>query len=225
MRDLKEMAGEQMQSEINNQALEYVKKIFENDYSGHDYFHTFRVYKMATHIAMKENANLEIVQLAALLHDVDDIKLFPETYVQKEHARSFLTANNVDEITIHTICQIISEISYAAKDSVIPQTLEGKCVQDADRLDAIGAIGIARAFAYGGNHNRLMYHPDIKPNMNMSREEYNNSLSTTINHFYEKLFKLKDLMNTSTARNIAKDREKYMQDFISEFMDEWEGIK
>lgn len=214
-----------MQNEINNQALEYVKKIFENDYSGHDYFHTFRVYKMATHIAMKENANLEIVQLAALLHDVDDIKLFSETHAQKEHARNFLMEKNVDETTIHTICQIISEISFAGNDSVIPQTLEGKCVQDADRLDAIGAIGIARAFAYGGNHNRLMYHPDIKPNMNMSREEYNNSLSTTINHFYEKLFKLKDLMNTSTAKDIAKDREKYMKDYISEFMDEWEGVK
>ena len=142
-----------MQNIINNQALDYVKKIFENDYSGHDYFHTLRVYKMTTHIAMKENANLEIVQLAALLHDVDDIKLSPKTYMQKDNARSFLMTNNIDEMTIHTICQIINEFSYAGKDSVIPKTLEGKCVQDADRLDAIGAIGIARAFSYGGNHN------------------------------------------------------------------------
>lgn len=214
-----------MQKEIINRALEYVKKIFENDYSGHDYFHTFRVFRMATHIATKENANLEIAQLAALLHDVDDIKLSPETHAEKTNARSFLAANNIDEIVICEICQIIEEISYAGNDSVIPKTLEGKCVQDADRLDAIGAIGIARAFAYGGNHNRLMYHPDIKPNMDMGKEEYNNHVSTTINHFYEKLFRLTELMNTCTAKDIAKGREIYMKDYISEFMDEWDGIR
>lgn len=214
-----------MQKEIINRALEYVKKIFENDYSGHDYFHAFRVFRMATHIATKENANLEIVQLAALLHDVDDIKLSPETHAEKTNARSFLAANNIDEIVICEICQIIEEISYVGNDSVIPKTLEGKCVQDADRLDAIGAIGIARAFAYGGNHNRLMHHPDIKPNMDMEKEEYNNHVSTTINHFYEKLFRLTELMNTCTAKDIAKGREIYMKDYISEFMDEWDGIR
>ena len=212
-----------MQNELINEALEYVKKIFENDYSGHDYFHTLRVFKMATHIATKENANLEIVQLAALLHDVDDIKLSPKTYEEKTNARRFLAANNIDEITISEICQIISEISYMGNDSVVPKTLEGRCVQDADRLDALGAIGIARAFAYGGNHNRSMHHPDIKPNMNMGKQEYDNHLSTTINHFYEKLFKLTELMNTCTAKVIAKDRETYMKDFIIEFMDEWDG--
>lgn len=214
-----------MQNEINNQALEYVKKIFENDYSGHDYFHTFRVYKMATHIAMNEEANIEIVQLAALLHDVDDIKLSPNTHKEKVNARRFLVEHNVDETTICTICEIISEISYTGKDSIIPKTLEGKCVQDADRLDAIGAIGIARAFAYGGNHNRPMHHPNIKPNMNMGKEEYNKHLSTTINHFYEKLFRLPELMNTHTAKDIAKEREMYMKDYVSHFMDEWEGIR
>lgn len=214
-----------MQKEIIDQALEYVKRIFENDYSGHDYFHTFRVFRMATHIAEKEKANLEIVQLAALLHDVDDIKLSPETHAEKTNARNFLVKNNIDEITICEICQMIDEISYVGKDSVIPKTLEGKCVQDADRLDAIGAIGIARAFSYGGNHNRLMYHPDIKPNMDMGKEEYHSHISTTINHFYEKLFRLTELMNTRTAKDIAKDREKYMKDYIAEFMAEWEGIK
>lgn len=214
-----------MENVLVNKALEYVKEIFENDYSGHDYFHTFRVYKMATRIAKDENADLEIVQLAALLHDVDDIKLFPETHANKDNARSFLAEHHVDEMKIQTICQIISEISFAGNESVIPKTLEGKCVQDADRLDAIGAIGIARAFAYGGNHNRLMHHPDIKPNMNMGRDEYNNQISTTINHFYEKLFLLKDLMNTDTAKRIAESREVYMKNYISEFMDEWEGIR
>jgi uncharacterized protein len=106
----------------------------------------------------------------------------------------------------------------------VPSTLEGQCVQDADRLDAIGAIGIARAFAYGGNHNRHMYHPDIKPNLNMTKEEYARSESTTINHFYEKLFKLTALMNTKTAIRIAESRELYMKEFVAEFMDEWDGI-
>ena len=203
----------------------YVKKIFENDFSGHDYFHTLRVFKMATHIATEEKANLEIVQLAALLHDVDDIKLSPQTHAQKINARRFLAANNFPETTICNICQIIDEVSYLGNDSVTPKTLEGKCVQDADRLDALGAVGIARAFAYGGNHNRLMYHPDIKPKMNMGKEEYINHISTTVNHFYEKLFKLTELINTSTARKIATEREAYMKNFIAEFMDEWDGTR
>ena len=214
-----------MQKDIINQALEYVKKMFENEYSGHDYYHTLRVFKMATHIAEKENADVEIVQLAALLHDVDDFKLSPETYAQKTNARSFLQVNQVDEETIEKICQIIGEISFVGKDSVIPQTLEGKCAQDADRLDAIGAIGIARAFAYGGNHNRVMYDPDVKPHMNMSKEEYMNHKSTTINHFYEKLFLLTKLMNTQTAKEIAGERERYMKAYIAEFMDEWDGVR
>ncbi|MBQ2000065.1 MAG: HD domain-containing protein [Spirochaetales bacterium] len=214
-----------MQDEIINQALEYVKKIFENDFSGHDYFHTLRVFKMATHIATEEKANLEIVQLAALLHDVDDIKLSPQTHAQKINARRFLAANNFPETTICNICQIIDEVSYLGNDSVTPKTLEGKCVQDADRLDALGAVGIARAFAYGGNHNRLMYHPDIKPKMNMGKEEYINHISTTVNHSYEKLFKLTELINTSTARKIATEREAYMKNFIAEFMDEWDGTR
>lgn len=214
-----------MQNEIIEHALEYVKKTFENDYSGHDYFHTLRVYRMATRIAEQEKANVELVQLAALLHDVDDIKLSPKTHKYKDNARGFLRENGVDEMTIDAICEMIGEVSFAGKDSVVPRTLEGKCVQDADRLDAIGAIGIARAFAYGGSHNRMMYHPDSKPNMNMSGEEYHNHVSTTINHFYEKLFLLKDMMNTNTAKKIAEGREQYMKDYISEFMDEWDGSR
>ena len=210
--------------DIIEKALAYVENFFSQDFSGHDYFHTLRVFKMATRIAATEQADLKIVQLAALLHDVDDRKLSPQTCATKANARRFLTENHVDAETVEGICQIIGEISYAGRDSVIPQSLEGKCVQDADRLDAIGAIGIARAFAYGGSHNRFMHHPDIAPKTVMCKEEYHNSNSTTINHFYEKLFLLADMMNTPAAKEIAKARDQYMQQYVAEFMDEWEGI-
>jgi len=212
-----------MNKEIIARATAYVKEKFENEYSGHDWFHTLRVFRTATRIAEAEGADIVTVQLAALLHDVDDRKLSPETYAEQKNARNFLAENGVEESVICEICRIISEVSFVGSDSVVPSTLEGKCVQDADRLDAIGAIGIARAFAYGGNHNRLMYHPDIAPNPNMSKEEYIKSNSTTVNHFYEKLFKLTDMMNTDTAKLIAKERDEYMKAFIAEFMDEWEG--
>ena len=179
---------------------------------------------MATRIAENEGANVEIVQLAALLHDVDDRKLSPNTYENQGNTRSFLNSKSIDAEAVEMICRIIREVSFGGNDSC-PTSLEGKCVQDADRLDAIGAIGIARAFAYGGNHKRHMYHPDIKPNLNMTKEEYIKSESTTINHFYEKLFKLTSLMNTETAIKIAALRDKYMREFVSEFMDEWEGKK
>jgi uncharacterized protein len=120
---------------------------------------------------------------------------------------------------------MIGKISYAGKDSVVPSTIEGKCAQDADRLDAIGAIGIARAFAYGGNHKREMHNPEIKPNLDMNEEEYRKSNSTTINHFYEKLFKLTEMINTPTAKKIAEARESYMKAYIDEFMAEWDGSK
>ena len=203
-------------------AQAYVHDKFENEYSGHDYFHTLRVFKMATRIAESEGANLEIVQLAALLHDVDDRKISPDTYESQMNARAFLSSSGVDECTIERICGIIREISFGANNSA-PATLEGQCVQDADRLDAIGAIGIARAFAYGGNRGRHMYHPDIQPKLDMTKEEYQKNESTTINHFYEKLFKLPALMNTPTAIQIAKAREAYMKEYVTEFMDEWEG--
>lgn len=212
-----------MNKEIIARAMAYVKEKFENEYSGHDWFHTLRVFRTATRIAEAEGADVVTVQLAALLHDVDDRKLSPETYAEQKNARNFLAENGVEESVICEICRIISEVSFVGSDSVVPSTLEGKCVQDADRLDAIGAIGIARAFAYGGNHNRLMYHPDIAPNPNMSKEEYIKSNSTTVNHFYEKLFKLTDMMNTDTAKSIAKERDEYMKAFIAEFLDEWEG--
>ena len=214
-----------MDKTIVSDAVEFIKNIFIDDHSGHDTFHTLRVYKIATRIAERENADLTTVQLAALLHDVDDVKLSPETAANKDRAVAFLREHGVSEDRIKTICGIIDDVSFRGTDSVVPGTIEGKCVQDADRLDAIGAIGIARAFAYGGSHHRVMHDPEIKPAMHMTAEEYRNHVSTTINHFYEKLFLLRGLMNTGTAKEIAKQREDYMKAYISEFLDEWDGVR
>ena len=141
-------------------------------------------YKLATKIAKQENADVKIVQLAALLHDVDDIKLSPDTYVTKKNAVDFMTINKIDGKKIEAVCKIIDEVSFAGTDSVVPDTIEGKCVQDADRLDALGAIGIARTFAYGGSRERKIYDPEIKPKIKMNKDEYQkNKNSTSINHF------------------------------------------
>ena len=210
---------------IINNCIKYVEELFKNEYSGHDFFHTLRVYKMALRIAEKENADIQIVSLSALLHDVDDIKLSPNTHKNKDNARKFLKENNINDDIINYICEIISDISYKGSDSKPSKYLDGCCVQDADRLDALGAIGIARAFAYGGNHNRIMHDPNILPKLDMNELEYRNHISTTINHFYEKLFNLKDLMNTDTGKKIATKREKYMKEYILEFLDEWDGNK
>ena len=213
-----------MQQEIEN-AKKYVKELFEKEYSGHDYFHTLRVYQLAKEIAKKEDANAEITELIALLHDVDDIKLSPKTHKNKDNARKFLIENNIEKEVIDLICDNISEISYKGVDTVPGKTIEARIVQDADRLDALGALGIARAFAYGGHHQRVMYDPDIKPCLNMTEEEYRNHVSTTVNHFYEKLFNLKKLMNTKTAKEIAENRENYMKEYLIRFIDEWNGLK
>lgn len=208
---------------IIEDAIAYIKQIFENDYSGHDVFHTLRVYKTASNIACKEKADILIVQLASLLHDVDDKKLSPLTYEHKDRTIKFLKSHKVDETTINRICTIIDEVSFAGTDTIIPSSIEGKCVQDADRLDAIGAIGIARAFAYGGSHNRAIYIPSVPPKKDMNKKEYSKHKSTTINHFYEKLFLLKNMMNTQTAKEIAEHRESYMKSYLDEFMAEWNG--
>ncbi|MDE7218559.1 MAG: HD domain-containing protein [Oscillospiraceae bacterium] len=214
-----------MDDRIVDDAIAYVREIFAHDYSGHDFFHTLRVYKMAVTIAEREGADLLTVQLAALLHDVDDVKLSPETHESKGKAVSFLQRHDVPQETMEKICQIAGEISFAGTDTVVPQSLEGKCVQDADRLDAIGAIGIARAFAYGGSHDRAMYDPDVPFKEGMNGEDYRKSLSTTVNHFYEKLFHLRAMMNTDTAKAIAKARDAYMRAYIAEFFAEWEGVR
>ena len=211
-----------MEKVIEN-GLEFVKEFFKDESSGHDYFHTYRVFNMAKHLAKIEEADEQIVMLAALLHDVDDIKISPNTHENKDNARNFLKKNNIDEKTIDLICQVISEISYKGIDSSSPGTLEAKVVQDADRLDAIGAIGVARAFAFGGSRGRTMHNPEEPPCLNMTEQEYRNHISTTVNHFYEKLFNITNLMNTKTAKKLALKREKYMRDFLEEFFAEWDG--
>ena len=211
---------------MTESVIKFVKGIFAYDCSGNDYHHTMRVYRLAMQIAEQENANMLIVQLAALLHDVDDVKLSPETHEAKKNAVGFMKNNGVDDKVIASVCKIIDEVSFAGTDSVVPSTLEGKCVQDADRLDAIGAIGIARTFAYGGSKGRRIHDPDIKPMTNMNKADYNqNHNSTSINHFYEKLLLLKDMMNTETAKKMAMHRQAVMEDFLEEFMAEWEGEK
>ena len=211
-----------LEHEIISRAKEYVRELFAKEFSGHDYWHTMRVLKMAERLAAEEQADIFVVQLAALLHDVDDIKLSPNTHEKKENAVRFMHQVSLEDKMINRVCIIIDEISFAGQ-SIFPSTIEGKCVQDADRLDALGAIGIARAFAFGGNHHRVMHDPGISPNFNMNKEEYRKSNSTTINHFYEKLFQLKERMNTNSGKRLAAEREAFMKDFLKEFMREWQG--
>ena len=193
-------------NELIRAAVAYAGSVFREDSSGHDLDHTLRVYRTANLLAEQEGADHELVSLIALLHDVDDVKLFPESNPGLEHAVSFLRTHAVSADRIAEICAAIRQISFAGKDSVTPDTLEGKCVQDADRLDALGAVGIARAFAYGGAHHRKMYDPAVLPRMEMSGEEYRQyGGSTTINHFHEKLLLLEDLMNTSAAKQQLKN--------------------
>ena len=211
---------------IINDIIASIKDYFKNDYSGHDTDHTMRVYHLATTIVAKEHADLFIVQLAALLHDVDDRKLSPETADDLLNAQTMMRQQPIDDKTIDRVCHIIRQVSFKGSDSITPDTIEGQCVQDADRLDAMGAIGIARAFAFGGSHHRIMYDPDIPPLTHMDQEMYyNHTNGTTINHFYEKLLKLKDLMSTDTAKSMALHRHQYMVEFLNEFVDEYEGIK
>lgn len=203
----------------------FVKNKLKNDPSGHDWWHIYRVWKMALHLAEKENANYFEVQLAALLHDIDDWKLKDkEEHICTKNAKDWLNSQKVDEkIQLH-ICQIIEDLSFkGAGVTTSMYTIEGKVVQDADRLDAIGAIGVARAFAFGGYKKREMYNPDIKPMMHLSFEEYKKNQSTTINHFYEKLLLLKNFMNTDTAKQIAKERHQFIETYLAQFIAEWNG--
>ncbi len=208
---------------VVDDAIAYIKEIFCHDYSGHDAAHSIRVYQTAMEIAAEEKADPFTVALAALLHDVDDWKLSPETAAGKNRAVDFLKRHAVPAQAISSICGILEEVSFRGRDSVTPSTLEGKCVQDADRLDALGAIGIARTFAYGGSHHRAIYDPAEKLRADMSEVEYKKRTSSSISHFYEKLLLLQDTMNTETGRRLARQRTAFMETFLDEFFAEWDG--
>lgn len=214
-------------SNIVNKAMSFVKEKLENAEGGHDWFHIERVYRNAIAIANNEDCNLIIIKLAALLHDIADSKFHNgDETIGPKIAREFLESENVDENTIQHIINIIENISFKGGNTKKKfSSIELDIVQDADRLDAIGAIGIARTFNYGGFKNRVLYNPEIAPNLTMSKEEYKNSEAPTLNHFYEKLLLLKDKMNTQTGKQIAEERHLFMEKFLSQFYAEWEGVK
>lgn len=209
--------------ELINKTIQLVKEKLEGTESGHDWFHIERVWKLSLKIQEKEGGDKLIIELAALLHDIADPKFHngDETIATKI-VTEFLTEQKVDQEIIDKVIFIIENMSFKNRnDAPKDLPLELKIVQDADRLDAIGAIGIARTFNFGGYKNNLMYHPDIQPKLEQSKEEYKKSNGTTINHFYEKLLLLKDLLNTKTAKEIAEHRHQFMLQFLEEFYKEW----
>ncbi len=212
---------------IVDKTILFVKEKLENAEGGHDWFHIERVFKNSLSIADGEVCDTNVVQLAALLHDIADSKFHNgDETIGPKIAREFLENENVDEATIQHVISIIENISFKGGNTQnLFSSIELDIVQDADRLDAIGAIGIARAFNYGGFKNRPLYNPNIAPNLHMSKEEYKNSQAPTLNHFYEKLLLLKDKMNTETGKQIAKERHRYMEGFLSQFYAEWDGEK
>lgn len=210
-----------------DKTIRFVKETLAQAEGGHDWFHIERVYKNALLIAASENCDLEIVQLGALLHDIADSKFHDgDETIGPKTARTFLESENVVSTTIDHVIAIIENISFkGGKVARKFSSIELDIVQDADRLDAIGAIGIARTFNFGGFKNRALYNPDIAPNLSMTKEEYKKNEAPTINHFYEKLLLLKDKMNTQTGKQIAQERHRYMEDFLEQFYAEWEGRK
>jgi uncharacterized protein len=211
--------------DLINKTILFVKEKLANAEGGHDWFHIQRVYKNALLIAKGETCDETVVKLGALLHDIADSKFHNgDETVGPKMAREFLEKESVPESVIIHVIQIIDNISFKGGNTEkVFSSIELDIVQDADRLDAIGAIGIARAFNYGGFKNRTLHNPQITPNLNMTKEEYKNSQAPTINHFYEKLLLLKDKMNTETGKQIALKRHRYMQGFLAQFYAEWEG--
>lgn len=210
-------------SPLIQRTITFVKDQLQGAEAGHDWFHIERVWKLSKKIAQSENCNLEVVELSALLHDIADSKFHDgDENLALKISRDFLENQNVSPEIIEQTLFIIKNISFKNRGEVpgdLP--IELKIVQDADRLDAIGAIGIARTFNFGGFKNNLMYHPEIPPKLNMSKEEYKKNQGTTINHFYEKLLLLKDLMNTRKGKDLAEERHQFMLGFLEEFYKEW----
>lgn len=200
----------------------YIQKAFNSEGSGHDWWHIYRVRNMALKIAESEGGNSFVIEMSALLHDLDDWKINSGNHLNKTEL--WLNKIKLNKSVQEQVCQIIEQVSFkGAGVETKAKTLEAKIVQDADRLDAIGATGIARTFAYGGNKGRLIYHPDIKPELHETFEDYKKTTAPTINHFYEKLLLLKNRLNTRTAIEIAEKRHTFMEDFLTRFFAEWEG--
>lgn len=213
-------------SKIIDKTITFVKKELENAEGGHDWFHIERVYKNAKLILKEESeVNPTVVLLGALLHDIADYKFHQgDETIGPKRAAAFLNTLYIEEVVIAHVVSIIQNVSF--KGGNFQKTFHSKeleIVQDADRLDAIGAIGIARTFNYGGFKNRPIYDPQIKPNLNLSPEAYKNHFAPTINHFYEKLLLLKDGMHTETAKKIAKKRHQFMELYLEQFFAEWNG--
>ena len=213
--------------EIIERTISFVKATLKDAEGGHDWFHIQRVFNTSSHIASKEEVDELVVGLGALLHDIADAKFYDgDETIGPKMARQFLQSLAVDIDIIDHVVAIIKSISFKNMLDGGEQEFNSKelqVVQDADRLDAIGAIGIARTFNYGGFKNRPLYDPDVPPNLNLSKEAYKNQNSPTINHFYEKLLLLKDLMNTNTAKKIAEQRHQFILDYLEQFYKEWEG--
>lgn len=207
--------------------IEFVKKELQNAESGHDWWHIERVWKTAKNIAQEENVDLKVVEFAALLHDIADAKFHDgDEEIGPRKAGEFLKSIEIEDAVINHVQQIIRNMSFKSSLGEINFTSpEMLVVQDADRLDAIGAIGIARAFNYGGFKNRELYNPEIKPDININKEAYKKSTAPTINHFYEKLLLLKDKMNTTSGKKIAAQRHEFMEQYLHQFYAEWEGEK
>jgi len=212
---------------VIDKTILFVKQKLENAEAGHDWFHIERVFKNALLIAQHEECDIEIVKLGALLHDIADSKFNGgDETIGPRIAREFLESQKIAEPKIQHVVAIIENISFKGGNFEKKfNSKELEIVQDADRLDAIGAIGIARTFNYGGFKNRQLYNPNIPPKMNMSKEEYKNSEAPTLNHFYEKLLLLKDKMNTKTGKELAINRHRFMENFLAQFYAEWEGEK
>jgi len=213
------------QETVIQHTIEFVKQMLSDAEGGHDWWHIYRVWKLSKQIAQTEKVDIFIVELGALLHDIADSKFNDgDEEIGPRKAREFLSSLHVQEDVINHVENIISNISFkGGRHTQNFKSPELDVIQDADRLDAIGAIGIARTFNYGGHKNREIYNPEIEPNLSMTKKEYKNSDAPTINHFYEKLLLLKERMNTDTGKSMAEHRHKFMEQFLDEFYKEWDG--
>lgn len=212
------------QSALIERVAAQIRRRFVGESSGHDWYHIQRVWKLTQQIAAQEGAKREIAELGALVHDIADWKFCAgDETVGPREARRLLSDEGVPGDVIEAVTDIVATISFkGAGVTTAMKTLEGQCVQDADRLDAMGAIGIARCFAYGGHAGRAMYDPDVHPTMHATAEAYKSAKGTSLNHFHEKLFLLKDRMNTASGRAMAEERHRYMMEFVDRFLHEWD---